>query len=195
MLAWNIGSGSNSGHDHTGNHSGLLARAGLDYLDTIIWVKSAANFSVPRNCHIRRNSCYYPAFQWEALLVFQKPGKMPRMDRAGVEYMSSCQTNVWQIPAVTRQRQDYGHPTVCPVEIPYRCLQAYTVRGDSVLEPFGGSGSTLIAAEQAGRRAFLLERVPEYCNLIVRRWETLTGRKGKLIKSSSEESVLRERAS
>jgi len=84
---------------------------------------------------------------------------------------------------------------VCPAEIPYRCLQAYTARGDSVLEPFGGSGSTLIAAEQTGRRAFLLERVPQYCNLIVQRWETLTGRKGKLVKSALEQGVLRERAS
>jgi len=47
-----------------------------------------------------------------------------------------------------------------------------------------------MAAEETGRSAFLLERVPEYCNLIIRRWETLTGSKGRLIKWTSEQSVM-----
>ncbi len=177
VLVWNIGSGSSTGHDHVSRHSCFLGQAGLRYLDTIMWVKSGANFSIPRNCHIRRNRYYYPAFQWEALLVFQKAGKMPQMSREGMEYMSDYQTNVWQIPPITGQREKHGHPAICPVEIPYRCLQAYTRPGESVLEPFGGSGTTLIAAEQTGRRAFLMERVPAYCDLIVRRWEALTGLK------------------
>jgi DNA modification methylase len=181
VLVWNIGSGSTTGHDHTARHSSLLEQAGLRYLDTIIWVKSGANFSIPRNCHIRRNRCYYPAFQWEALLVFQQPGEMPRMSREGTEYMASHQTNVWNVPPITRQKQTYGHPAVCPVEIPYRCFQAYSAPNATVLEPFGGSGTSLIAAEQSGRSALLMERMPDYCDLIVRRWEVLTGLKARRI--------------
>jgi DNA modification methylase len=49
--------------------------------------------------------------------------------------------------------------------------------GENVLDLFGGSGSTLIAAEQTGRKAFLMEIDPLYCDVIVRRWEEFTGRK------------------
>ena len=55
--------------------------------------------------------------------------------------------------------------------------------GGSVFEPFGGSGTTLIAAEKASRTAYVMERNPAYCDAIVRRWETLTGGNGIRIES------------
>ncbi|UCD56759.1 MAG: DNA modification methylase [Candidatus Hydrogenedentota bacterium] len=177
VLVWNIANDCASHHDHTSHHSLLLEESGLRYLDTIVWAKRGANYAIPRNFHIRRNRCYFPAFQWEALLVFQKPGSMPKMTREGAEYMSAYHTNLWDIPAVTNQIKTYGHPAICPVEIPYRCFQAYTGDNASIFEPFGGSGTTLIAAEKASRRAFLMERNPLYCDLIVKRWEELTGQK------------------
>jgi len=175
IVVWNIGNGCSTHHDHTSHHSRLFEKSGLVYLDTIVWVKSGANYTIPRNAHIQRTRCYYPAFQWEALLVFQKEGRMPKMSVEGAEYMSHCQTNVWEIPAVIHQKALYGHPAVCPVEIPYRCLQAYTRDGATVFDPFGGSGTTLIAAEKSSRKARLMERNPLYCDMIVKRWETLTG--------------------
>jgi site-specific DNA-methyltransferase (adenine-specific) len=184
VLVWNIANECSSHRDHTSHHSMLLEQSGLRYLDTIIWAKRGANYAIPRNFHIRRNRYYYPALQWEALLVFQKPGSMPKMTHEGAEYMSKHHTNVWDIPAVTNQLETYGHPAVCPVEIPYRCLQAYTGSDASVFEPFGGSGTTLIAAEKASRRAFVMERNPVYCDLIVRRWQDLTGEKANRRKVS-----------
>lgn len=175
VLVWNIANECSSHRDLTSHHSLLLEQCGLQYLDTIIWAKRGANYAIPRNFHIRRNRCYYPALQWEALLVFQKPGCMPKMTPQGVEYMSNYHTNVWDVAAVTNQMETYGHPAVCPVEVPYRCLQAYTGSDAAVFEPFGGSGTTLIAAEKASRRAFVMERNPVYCDLIVKRWENLTG--------------------
>jgi DNA modification methylase len=53
-------------------------------------------------------------------------------------------------------------------------------RGEVVLDPFGGSGSTLIAAEKAGRHARLIELEPEYCEVTIRRWQELTGREARL---------------
>ena len=179
VLVWNIANECSSHHDHTSHHSLLLEQSGLRYLDTIIWAKRGANYAIPRSFHIRRNRCYFPALQWEALLVFQKPGRMPKMTRDGMEYMVKCHTDVWDIPAVTNQLETYGHPAVCPVEIPYRCIQAYTGSNASVFEPFGGSGTTLIAAEKASRRAFVMERSPAYCDVIVKRWENLTGGKAE----------------
>ena len=81
--------------------------------------------------------------------------------------------------AVSNQIKDYGHPAVCPVEIPYRTIQAYSTSEGIVLDPYGGSGTTLIAAEKTGRTAILIEKQPAYCDTIARRWEILTGKRAR----------------
>lgn len=68
------------------------------------------------------------------------------------------------------------HPTVKPVALVGDAIRDCSKRGDVILDMFGGSGSTLIAADQAGRRARLIEYDPRYCDVIVARWEKLTGR-------------------
>jgi DNA modification methylase len=173
---WHIGNASSENRDLTAEHSRLLSKIGFRYLDTLAYVKTTANYGTPRCKHIKQSGHYYPAFQWEALLVFQKKGEMPRMTPEGVLYMSAYPSNVWEISNVTTVS---GHPAACPVEIPYRCLQAYTGAGGTVLDPFGGSGSTMIAAEKAGRRAFLMEKSPAFCDVIVGRWESMTSQKAR----------------
>ncbi len=58
-------------------------------------------------------------------------------------------------------------------------MEYSSLRGENVLDLFGGSGSTLIAAEQSGRHAYLMELDPLYCDVIVQRWEQFTGRKAE----------------
>ncbi len=67
------------------------------------------------------------------------------------------------------------HLTEKPVALSVRALQYSSRPGQNVLDLFGGSGSTLIAAQQTGRRAFLMELDPPYCDVIVERWERFTG--------------------
>jgi DNA modification methylase len=181
VCVWNIANGCSTHHDHVSHHSKMFEESGFNYLDNIIWKKTGANYGVKRNFHIMRNSYYYPALEWEALLVYQKPGRMPKMTREGREYMSKYHTDVWEISAVTNQVEKYGHPAVCPVEIPFRAIQAYTGVEANIFEPFGGSGTTLIAAEKASRKAFLIERNSAYCDVIIKRWEGLTGDKAILL--------------
>lgn len=69
------------------------------------------------------------------------------------------------------------HPAVFPVGLPSEYIQAMTDADDNVIEPFGGSGSTLIACEQLKRNCYIMELEPKYCDVIIRRWETLTGEK------------------
>ena len=69
------------------------------------------------------------------------------------------------------------HPTMKPVELIARLMTNSSMPGETVLDPFGGSGSTLIAAENTGRRALLMEVDPGYCDVIVDRWERHTGEK------------------
>jgi DNA modification methylase len=66
------------------------------------------------------------------------------------------------------------HPTVKPVQLIADAIRDVSGRGEIVLDLFGGSGSTLIAAEKTGRRAFLCELDPIYCDRIIRRWEWRT---------------------
>jgi hypothetical protein len=62
-----------------------------------------------------------------------------------------------------------------------RAMQYSSRPGENVLDLFGGSGSTLIGAEQAGRKAFLMELDPPYCDVIVTRWENFTGKKAERV--------------
>ena len=68
------------------------------------------------------------------------------------------------------------HPTVKPVAMVADALKDCSKRGDIVLDAFAGSGTTLIAAEVSGRRARVMELDPLYCDVIVRRWQQLTGK-------------------
>ena len=84
-------------------------------------------------------------------------------------------TDVWSIKKVNPQSM--VHLTEKPVELAVRAIQYSSRAGENVLDLFGGSGSTLIAAEQIQRKAFLMELDPLYCDVIVQRWEKFTGRK------------------
>lgn len=82
------------------------------------------------------------------------------------------------------------HPTMKPVELFVYQIQNSSQRGDKVLDLFGGSGTTLIACEQTHRQAFLMELDPKYCDVIVKRWETMTGKKAVLADQFAGNSCL-----
>ena len=87
-------------------------------------------------------------------------------------------TSVWDIP---KPLKNDLHPTMKPIELVSECLLNNTKESDYVLDLFGGSGTTLIACEQLKRKAFLMELDPHYCDVIIARWEKLTGNKAKKI--------------
>jgi DNA modification methylase len=84
-------------------------------------------------------------------------------------------TDLWSVKKVNTQNR--VHLTEKPVELAVRAIDYSSRPGENVLDLFGGSGSTLIGAEQTGRRAFLMEFDPLYCDVIVQRFETFTGKK------------------
>jgi DNA modification methylase len=90
-------------------------------------------------------------------------------------------TNVWDYAGVNTFRRDRLeelnlHPTVKPVALVTDAIKDCSHRADIVLDPFGGSGTTLIAAQKTGRSARLIEFDPAYCDVIIRRFEGLTGK-------------------
>ena len=86
------------------------------------------------------------------------------------------QGDVWQI---RKPAKNDLHPTMKPVELVERAIRNSSKTRDIVLDPFGGSGSTLIACEKSGRRARLIELDPRYCDVICRRWQEFTGQETK----------------
>lgn len=122
--------------------------------------------------------------QHELVLVW-KVGQGPHTNTFGLGDKGRYRTNVWSYPGVNtfkaeRMEELALHPTVKPVALVADAIRDVTHRGQVVLDVFGGSGTTLIAAEKTGRSARLLELDPAYCDVIVRRWERLTGRSAVL---------------
>lgn len=94
-------------------------------------------------------------------------------------------TDLWHVKKVNPQSM--VHLTEKPVELAVRAMQYSSRAGENVLDLFGGSGSTLIAAEQTGRHAYLMELDELYCDVIVQRWEKFTGRKAERIPGAQDQ--------
>ena len=95
--------------------------------------------------------------------------------------------DLWHVKKVNPQSM--VHLTEKPVELAKRAIEYSSKPGENVLDLFGGSGSTLIAAEQMGRRAFLMELDPLYCDVIVTRWEAFTGKKAQRVPAGGKEKA------
>lgn len=79
-----------------------------------------------------------------------------------------------------RPRQSSLHPTMKPIDLVARLLKNSSKENDKILDLFGGSGSTIIAAEQLNRNCYTMELDPKYCDVIVKRWESLTNKEAIL---------------
>ena len=115
----------------------------------------------------------------ELVFVF-KVGSASHLNTFGLGETGRYRTNVWDYPGVNsfragRTEELTLHPTVKPVALVADAIKDCSRRGDIVLDPFGGSGTTLIAAQKSGRRARLIEYDPAYCDVILRRYEASTG--------------------
>ena len=98
--------------------------------------------------------------------------------KGGAWYGDKAQSDVWSMSRGATGK--YVHPTQKPVELIERALNNSSKGGDTVLDVFGGSGSTLIACEKTGREARLMELDPKYCDVIVKRWQEFTGKQAIL---------------
>jgi DNA modification methylase len=113
--------------------------------------------------------------QYEMLCVFIK-GKATQNAFTG---------NVWSISREHDKRSESEHPHKKPIEVLAKALELTSKKQDLVLDLFGGSGSTLISCEQTNRSCYIMELDPKYCDVIIQRWETLTGEKAELLDSKT----------
>lgn len=141
--------------------------AQLEMINLICWCKDNAGMgSLYRSQH--------------ELVFILKNGKARHINNVQLGSNGRYRTNVWQYPGVNsfgggRMDELTMHPTVKPTAMVMDALKDCSNRGDIVLDSFGGSGTTLIAAEKTARKARLIELEPMYCDVTVRRWQELTG--------------------
>jgi DNA modification methylase len=119
------------------------------------------------------------------LVFVWKVGTAEHVNSFGLGDTGRYRTNVWDYPGISSLSASRGeelamHPTVKPVALVADAIRDCSRRGAIVLDGFGGSGTTLVAAEKCGRTARLIEYDPLYCDVIVRRFERLTGKAGVL---------------
>lgn len=115
--------------------------------------------------------------QHELVFVW-KVGTAPHLNTVELGRNGRYRTNIWQYPSASKTGENSDlsmHPTVKPVPMIMDAIKDTSKRGDIVLDAFGGSGSTLIAAEKVKRRARLIELEPKYCEVTIRRWQELSG--------------------
>ena len=114
-------------------------------------------------------------FRHEPCMMGRAQGSMPEHDS------DHSFNSVWEIDWEGKARiVGNEHPTQKPVEIFARPIRKHTQPGDTVFEPFSGSGSQLIAAEMLGRRCCAIELEPVFVDVDIRRWEKLTGKQAVL---------------
>ena len=155
-----------------------------------VWKKQGMNFGVG-TYHLVSNK---PVQQYEYISAFSNNGEAEEYNDqeylwlsafAGHSYrftkrLTKDERKKWGYAGIwemTTVRANKEHPAMFPVELPWRCIKMHSDRGGIVLEPFSGSGTTIIAAEQTERRCCAMELSPVYCDLAVKRWEAFTGAK------------------
>lgn len=133
--------------------------------------------------------------QHELVFVW-KVGTEPHLNTVELGRNGRYRTNVWSYPGASKTGANADlamHPTVKPVPMIMDAIKDTSKRGEIVLDAFGGSGSTLIAAEKTKRRARLIELEPGYCEVTIRRWEKLTGSEAILASTGATFASMCER--
>ena len=140
------------------------------YRGTIIWNKHSAakhcawgSWQSPSNPHLVPRHEYIIAFskgQWKL------DGPKDAIDITAKEFMD-CTRSVWEFG--TERKSRFGHPAPFPEALPERLIKFYTFRGQTVLDPFGGSGTVGVVAARLGRHFILGDNSPQYCELARKR--------------------------
>ncbi len=194
IVCWNLGDLYATGSqfiEPTSVYSvNMFADNGYRLIWIRIWKKQGMNFGVGPY-HLVSNK---PVQQYEYISAFSKNGETEEYNDQEYVWLSAFAghsyrfvkrltkeerkkwgyAGIWEMTTVRANKE---HPAMFPVELPWRCIKMHSDKGGMVLEPFSGSGTTIIAAEQTERVCYAMELSPVYCDLAVKRWEDFTGKK------------------
>ena len=135
----------------------MMRENGIKCRHQIIWVKDSPVFSMGRLDYDYKHEPML--YGWKKTHKFYRKGEQDK--------------SVWEFKRTANKL----HPTMKPIELIANALNNSSIENDLILDLFGGSGSTLIACEQLNRRCYMMELDPHYIDVIIERWENLTGKK------------------
>lgn len=184
------------GHKQQGMLQDLCRTILGEVRQILIWVKSTMALG-RSDCQWKHEQCVYGWKEGAAhyfvddrtqTTVFEDAPNINRMTKDQLkERIKELQTIIddrTTVLHVDKPNASIEHPTMKPIKLLAPLIRNSSRKGDVVFDPFGGSGSTLIACEQLGRRCLTIELDPKYCDVIINRWENLTGEKAELIEES-----------
>lgn len=170
-----------------------LQEVGLTLRETLIWVKNSLVLG-RQDYQWRHEPCLYGWKEGAAHYFIDDRSQSTVIEDAGVDYRKMKKDELLKVvqrltdvsvPNTViyedKPTKNDIHPTMKPVKLMARLIRNSTRQGETVLDLFGGSGSTMIACEQIGRKCFTMEFDPKYCDAILARWEKLTGEKAVLL--------------
>jgi DNA modification methylase len=194
-VAWNVGVSPKSMHF---DHARLLGEAGFTFWRQVVWAKAGVAFPIwqfTEDSRLARK--YHPNYVHEMIYLFSKgepeTGALCEVDDVySKDIWEICQaTSTRDIPGIVGKRSkgfkvEHGHktaahPAAFPLGIPAGCVKHLTAKGETVLDPFAGSGTTLIACENLGRMGRGMDISPAYVAVAIDRWNRLTGKQPKLL--------------
>lgn len=165
----------------------VMRDAGLPVRHNIIWVKNIATFSIGRlDYDYKHEPIFYTwtknhhfyADQYKTTVI-DDTTPIDKMSKAELKERLRAYEDQNSVAYCDKPLKSELHPTMKPVKLVGRFMLNNSQPGDAVIDIFGGSGTTLIAAEQLNRKCYMVELDPHYCDVIIDRWEKFTGQKAK----------------
>jgi DNA modification methylase len=188
FVFWNVSYNRNSRWEFIEILHRMIKESGLRFLELIVWDKGHGLPVTSRDGLTR---------QYEDVLLLGDEEEIRKdLELVGISasqdkvYFNKLSqrgiTNYWRVD--TGSSQTDGNKACFPIELPRKGISLMTRRDDMVIDQFGGSGTTLIACEQLGRKCRMMELEPAMCELIMQRWEEYTGKKAELISNARANS-------
>lgn len=169
----------------------MMENAGLPVRHTLIWVKSSATYSFSRlDYNYRHEPIYYTWSKshrfhggYDQTVIEELEPRLEHLEKPELKELVHALRGDGSGSVIycDKTLKNNLHPTMKPVRLVARFIYNSSEEGDVVADIFGGSGTTMIAAEQLGRKCYMMELDPHYCDVILDRWEQYTGREATLV--------------
>ena len=168
----------------------MMRDAGLAVRHMLIWVKSSPTFSLGRlDYNYRHEPVFYTWTKSHRFrggydqTIIDDNQRLEGMTTGELKELVHALRGDGSTTAIYCDKPTANklHPTMKPIKLIARFIYNSSEEGEPIADIFGGSGSTMIAAEQLGRKCYMMELDPHYCDIIIDRWEQFTGRKAEKI--------------
>ncbi len=179
FLFWNISYNKNSRWEFIEILYKIVKETGLKFMELIVWDKGHGMPITSKEMLTRQYEDILMVGNEEAISEDMELYYLGTTDKKAYFNKKTGKgiSNYWRIS--TGNTQLDNHKACFPLELPVKAIELTTNRDDIIIDCFGGSGTTLIAAEKTDRKCYTMELDPVYCDVIIRRWENLTGKKAE----------------